>query len=196
MEPAIIKLMNQHLEGVNALKEPPVVKQIEVVVATLVKVYQQKHKILIMGNGGSAADAQHFAAEMVNTFQIDRRALPTITLTTNSSNLTAIGNDRGYGEVFSRQIEAYGEKGDAIIGITTSDAAENQTHSQNLWLGFQRAKTMGLMTIGLLSQKSLNLTRVVDLPIIVKGETTARIQEGQMLVEHIICDLVEKKLFV
>jgi D-sedoheptulose 7-phosphate isomerase len=177
------------------LQKSPALGQIQKVVELLVTILTQRKKLMIMGNGGSAADAQHLAAELVNTFHLSRPALPAIALTVNASNLTAIANDLGYNEVFARQIEALGSAGDAVMGITSSDVNILNNHSVNLLNGFRKARSMKIKTIGLVSTRCVNLLEFIDIPIIIPGKDTPRIQEMQILAEHIICDLVEKKLF-
>jgi len=157
---------------------------------------QQNKKLLIFGNGGSAADAQHFAAELVNRFKIDRRPLPALSLVTDTSLLSSIANDSGYEYVFSKQIEALGEKGDIAFGITTSDiAAEKEGHSANIAHALIAARKKGLVTIGLVSEKSKNILSLLDVALQVPSSNTPRIQEAHITVIHVICEIVEKLLF-
>lgn len=150
------------------------------------------NKILIFGNGGSAAEAQHFAAELVCQFEKRRKALPVIALTTDTSTITAQANDYGFGIVFARQIEALGSTGDVVIGLTTSDANENEDHSKNILLGFKEARSRGLATVGLFSDKTKNLLKLVDHPLVVHSSNTAIIQEVHLSVIHLLCRLIEK----
>lgn len=150
------------------------------------KCFQSGNKILIAGNGGSAADAQHFAAEIVCRFKRDRKGYGAIALTTDSSILTAWTNDIGFDSIFSRQIEALGNKDDIFIGISTSG------NSQNIIEATKRAKDKNILTIGLLGNKGGRLINYVDLPIIVPSSNTPRIQEVHELIIHIICEEVEK----
>lgn len=145
-------------------------------------------KILVMGNGGSAADAQHFAAELVGRFLRERRALAAISLTTDTSILTALGNDYGFDMVFARQIEALARSGDIVIAISTSG------NSPNLLLAIDKARELGCTTIGLLGRDGGKTAACVDLPLIVPANETPRIQEMHALVVHILCDLVEREL--
>jgi len=158
-------------------------------VVMLVNAFSAGNRLLIMGNGGSAADAQHFAAEMVGRFMMERRALPAIALTTDTSALTAIGNDYGFDRVFSRQVEALALPGDVVIGISTSG------NSANIALAFKIARAQGCRTIGLLGKGGGSIAELVDIPLVVPSSVTPRIQEGHITIIHIMCDLVEKGLF-
>ena len=146
-------------------------------------------KLLVMGNGGSAADAQHLAAEIVGRFKLDRRALPAIALTTDTSILTAIGNDYGFDMVFRRQVEALAAEGDVVIGISTSGSSANVRTALIL------AGEMGCRTVGLLGMDGGTIKDCVEIALTVPGNDTPRIQEGHITIIHIICDLVEKRLF-
>lgn len=150
-------------------------------------------KILIFGNGGSAAEAQHFAAELVCQFEKKRRAIPAIALTTDSSVLTAQSNDFGFDSVFSRQIEALCKPGDAVVGLTTSDTYDNG-HSRNIFNAFKMATVKGAKTIGLFSTKTKNLVNLVDVAILVPSENTALIQEAHLMIIHTLCGQIEKVL--
>ncbi|MFH2139116.1 MAG: D-sedoheptulose 7-phosphate isomerase [Candidatus Omnitrophota bacterium] len=163
-------------------------QQIEAAVTAIIKTYKKNGKILIFGNGGSAADSQHFAAEFVGRFLKERRALPAIALTANSSTLTALANDYTYEYVFERQIEAFGQKGDIAIGISTSGGAKN------VIAGLKQAKKMGLICIGLTGQKGVNLKEHTDICLFAPSKETPRIQEAHIVIIHIICDLVEEAL--
>lgn len=136
------------------------------------------HKILICGNGGSAADAQHFAAELVGRFETERRPLPAIALTTDSSAVTAIGNDYGFDRVFSRQVEGLGQKGDLLIGISTSG------HSPNILEAVRKAASMDMQTIGLLGRDGGEISKEVGCAVIVPHSRTARIQEVHAFILH------------
>ena len=146
------------------------------------------HKILIFGNGGSAADAQHIAAEFVNRFQIERPPLAAIALTTDTSIITSIGNDYHFDEIFSKQINALGKKDDIAIGISTSG------NSKNVIQAIHAADKIGMFTIGLTGRGG-ELAECVDLVFAVKSDITARIQEVHITLGHILCDLVERILF-
>ena len=147
------------------------------------------NKLLLMGNGGSAADAQHMAAEIVGRFRLERRALPAIALTTDTSILTAIANDYGFDTVFSRQVEALASGGDVVIGISTSGSSPNVRSALLL------AAEKGCRTVGLLGKDGGTIRDCVEIPLIVTSDDTPRIQEGHITIIHIICDLVEKQLF-
>lgn len=146
------------------------------------------HKILIFGNGGSAADAQHIAAEFVNRFQIERPPLAALALTTDTSIITSIGNDYNFDEIFSKQIKALGKKDDIAIGISTSG------NSKNVIRAINAAKNMGIFTIGLTGFGG-ELSQYADLVFAVQSDITARVQEAHITLGHILCDLVDRILF-
>lgn len=154
-----------------------------------VEVYRNGKKTLIAGNGGSAADAQHFAAELVGRYGFDRPSLPSIALTTDSSNLTAIGNDYGYEYVFSRQLEGLAQEGDLFIGISTSG------NSQNVINAFASAKERGVTTVALVGRDGGKMASMADFAIVIPSNATPRIQESHLLIEHMICDIIEKEMF-
>ncbi len=145
-------------------------------------------KILFFGNGGSAADSQHIAAEFIGRFKKERRSLPAIALTTDSSILTALGNDYGFDVIFARQIEGLGNRGDMAFGISTSG------NSRNVIEGINQAKKMGLQTISLTGCGGGKLAPLTDISIIVPSTETARIQESHLCIAHTICELVEEKI--
>jgi len=155
----------------------------------LIHALQKGHKILTMGNGGSAADAQHFAAEMVGRFLMERKALPAIALTTDTSILTAVGNDYGFDDVFKRQVEALAEPGDVLIGISTSG------NSTNIKRAFEVGTEVGAKTIGLLGRDGGEIASKTDFNLTVSSLETPRIQEAHLVIIHILCDLIEKGLF-
>jgi D-sedoheptulose 7-phosphate isomerase len=146
-------------------------------------------KILLFGNGGSAADAQHIAAEFVNRLKKDRFPLPALALTTDTSVLTSISNDYGYELVFVKQIEALGRPGDVAWGISTSG------RSPNVNLALKKAKELGLKTIALTGGKGGEMAKIADLSVIVPSSDTPRIQEVHITIGHIVCELVEEELF-
>lgn len=148
-----------------------------------------KNKTILAGNGGSAADAQHFAAELVGRYGFDRASLPSLALTTDTSNLTAIGNDYGYDMVFSRQLEGMGTSGDIFFGISTSG------NSQNIIKAFEVAKQKNIISIALTGRDGGEMSKIADYSIIVPSNSTPRIQESHLLIEHIICDIIEKEMF-
>jgi phosphoheptose isomerase len=143
--------------------------------------------VLVFGNGGSAAEAQHFAAELVGRFERERRGLAAVALTTDTSALTAIGNDYGFARVFARQIEALGRPGDVALGISTSGASPNVVE------GLRAARARGLATIGLTGRDGGEVGRVVDVHVNVPLASTARVQEVQLVLLHALADLVERR---
>jgi len=148
------------------------------------------NKVLIMGNGGSAADSQHFAAELVGRFLMERKALPAIALTTDTSILTAVGNDYGFDEIFKRQVEALANSEDVVVGISTSGSSNNVFHA------LTSANELGCRTIGLLGREGGNIGKIVNVDLTVPVRETPLIQEAHVAIIHILCDLVEKDLFV
>jgi len=145
-------------------------------------------KLLLMGNGGSAADSQHIAAELIGRFKKERAAIPAIALTVDSSSLTALGNDYGFETIFSRQIEALATAKDAVIGISTSGNSQNVIRALNL------ARNMGAATIGLVGHGGGDMKDCVDICIVVPSDDTARIQEVHITIGHIICEIIEQDL--
>lgn len=160
--------------------------QILAVATLLVKQLQTGHKILIFGNGGSAADAQHFACELAGRYRRERQALPAIALTTDTSLLTAISNDYNFSQVFSRQVEALTQPDDVVIGISTSGL------SANIIAGLQKAKSLRAITVALIGANSSELAAVSDHIISVPSSDTPRIQEAHAVIIHIVCDIVEQ----
>ena len=154
-----------------------------------VEVYKKSKKTILAGNGGSAADAQHIAAELVGRYGFDRPSIPSLALTTDTSNLTAIGNDYGYDQIFSRQLEGMGVEGDLFIGISTSG------NSQNVVNAFEVAKKKGITTVALVGRDGGKMAQMADFAVIVPSNATPRIQESHILIGHIICDIIEKELF-
>lgn len=155
----------------------------------IIRAFRKGNKVLLFGNGGSAADAQHIAAELVGRYYLDRPALPAQALTANTSTLTAIGNDYDYDQIFSRQIEAFGRTGDVAIGISTSGG------SRNVIEALRAAKRKGMVTIGMTGESGGQLKAEVDYCICVPSTATPRIQEAHMLVGHILSELVEQAIF-
>lgn len=191
MKNAIRDLIHEHL-GVTGKLLDETLLNIESAVTIILNALHHGNKLLIFGNGGSASDSQHLAAEFVNKFKIDRVSLPAIALTTDTSILTSVSNDIGYKYVFSKQIEALGKEGDIALVITTSDF--DGVHSENLYFALEKSNEKNLVTIGLLGKKSKNIISMLDLPIVVYSTETPRVQEGHMLIYHIICELVEKEV--
>ncbi|MBB1094452.1 D-sedoheptulose 7-phosphate isomerase [Rhodopseudomonas palustris] len=154
-----------------------------------VEVYRKGKKTILAGNGGSAADAQHIAAELVGRYGFDRPSIPSLALTTDTSNLTAIGNDYGYDKVFSRQLEGMAQEGDLFIGISTSG------NSQNIITAFESARDRGVTTVALVGRDGGKMAEMADYAIIIPSNATPRIQESHILIGHILCDIIEKELF-
>lgn len=163
--------------------------KIEEVSKKCVELYRGTNKTILAGNGGSAADAQHIAAELVGRYGFDRPSIPSLALTTDTSNLTAIGNDYGYDKVFSRQLEGMGQKGDIFIGISTSG------NSVNIINAFKSAKEKGITTVALVGRDGGEMAKMADIALVVPSDSTPRIQESHILIGHIICDIIEKELF-
>lgn len=174
-----------HLAVIQASREQltdDIARFADLVVETL----QNGGKVLLLGNGGSAADAQHFAAELVGRYLRERQALPAIALTTDSSILTAISNDYGYERVFSRQIEALAASGDLVVGISTSGNSPNVLNALAL------AGDKGCRTVGLLGRDGGSIREVADLALVAPSRETPHIQETHAFIIHVVCDLVEQ----
>ena len=154
----------------------------------IVSALTKNKKIIIIGNGGSAADAQHIAAEFLGRYKIKRKSIPAIALTSNSSTTTAIANDYDFSDVFSRQCESLVSKGDVVIGISTSG------NSQNVIKGLKTSKKNGGLTIGLLGNKGGKIKNIVDMSLVVNATSVPRIQEAHRVIYHIICEIVEEEL--
>jgi D-sedoheptulose 7-phosphate isomerase len=162
-------------------------EKIEKAINEIIKCFSTGNKIIIFGNGGSAADAQHIVAEFIGRFQKERKSLPAIALTTDSSIITSLSNDYSYDIIFSRQCESLVKEGDVVLGISTSG------NSKNVEKGIITAKKMGAVTVGLLGGDGGTINNVTDISIIVQSTNTARIQEVHRVIYHIICDIVENK---
>jgi len=162
------------------------VSKIVEITQVIIECLKKNGKVILFGNGGSASDSQHIAAEFVGRFKKDRNALPAISLATNTSILTAIANDYGYEKVFEKQVEALGQKNDVAIGISTSGKAKNVV------LGIKQAKKMGLKTVALTGGDGGELVKVADISLLVPSLVTARIQEAHITIGHIICEIVEQ----
>jgi D-sedoheptulose 7-phosphate isomerase len=154
----------------------------------LARTLQRGGKIFFFGNGGSAADAQHLAAELMGRFEKERRALPAIALTANTSTLTAIGNDDSFEAVFARQLEGLGSRGDVAVGLSTSGK------SPNVLSALRSAKKMGITAVGMTGQCSPDMAELVDYCISVPSKRTARVQEAHILIGHILCEIIEHGL--
>lgn len=164
------------------------VGEIMQIAETMTDSLKKNGKVIVFGNGGSAADSQHIAAELIGRFKKDRKAIPAIALTTNTSILTSLANDYGYDVVFAKQIEALGQKNDVVIGISTSGKAKNVA------CGIKQAKKMGLKTIALTGGDGGDLAKLADVSLLVPSSVTARIQEAHITIGHIVCELIEQAL--
>jgi len=188
VEDYIIKIFR---EG-NQLKEAFInenLNRIVAVIEAMTEALKAGNKILLFGNGGSAADAQHLAAEFVNRFIIERPPLPAIALTTDTSIITSIGNDYNFADIFSKQIRAIGREGDVAWGMSTSGTSENVVK------GLQAAKKIGMVTIGLTGRDGGDVAKIVDHSLNVSATSTPRIQEVHIAVGHVICEMIDFKLF-
>ncbi len=162
---------------------------VQTVADVCVAALKNGNKLLFMGNGGSAADSQHLAGEMVSRFAFERPGLPAFALTVDSSVLTSIGNDYGYAHLFSRQIEAVAKAGDVLFGFSTSGG------SANILAGLETAKTIGVVTVGMAGNQKARITELVDYCIEIPSANTPKIQEGHIILGHIICGLIEEQMF-
>lgn len=185
MKNAIIK--NEILDHINLIKEVEMTmtKQIIELSEQCIKTLRAGNKIILFGNGGSASDAQHIAAEFTGRFRTERKGLAAIALTTDTSALTAIGNDYGFDKIFSRQMEALGQDGDLVIGISTSG------NSTNVLNGLDIAKDKGCYTVGLLGNDGGRIKSIVNLSLIIPSNDTARIQEAHIMIGHLLCHMID-----
>lgn len=172
----------------NMLGDQMLLKGIQQAVDTIICTYRGGGKLLLCGNGGSAGDAQHIAGELVARFYLERKALPAIAFNTNSSVVTAIGNDYEYDVIFERQVEAYGKPGDALIAISTSG------ESESVFRAICKANELGVHTIGFLGKGGGRCRDICENAIVVPSDVTPRIQECHILIGHIICEFVEREL--
>ena len=184
-----LEIHNKILDSSESIKKsieniPEIIKIIE----SITKSLKKGNKIILFGNGGSAADAQHIAAELVGRFGYDRKSLPAISLTTDTSVITSIGNDYSFEKIFSRQCESLVNKGDVVVGISTSG------NSINVKNGLLVSKRKGAKTVGFLGHKGGHIKNIVDIPLIVNSNSTPRIQEVHRTAAHIICEMVEKNI--
>ena len=184
-----LEIHNKILDSSESIKKsieniPEIIKIIE----SITKSLKKGNKIILFGNGGSAADAQHIAAELVGRFDYDRKSLPAISLTTDTSVITSIGNDYSFEKIFSRQCESLVNKGDVVVGISTSG------NSINVKNGLLVSKRKGAKTVGFLGHKGGHIKNIVDIPLIVNSNSTPRIQEVHRTAAHIICEMVEKNI--
>ena len=182
----ISKLIEESIIPILKCKE--ISNEIKQVKDIIIDALKNKNKIILFGNGGSAADSQHMAAEFIGRFLVDRQSIPAISLTTDTSILTAVGNDFGFENIFSRQCESLVSKGDIIIAISTSG------NSQNVINGIKMAKKKGAKIISLLGNNGGKIKKVSDISIIVNSSSTQKIQEVHRVIYHIICQNIEEEL--
>ncbi len=179
----------KHFHDSIALKQEllkTMIPTIEKIAAKLADCLKAGNKIIFFGNGGSASDSQHLAAEFVGRYEKERRALAAISLTVDTSAITAIGNDYGYERVFERQLEALGRKGDVAFAISTSG------NSKNVIAAVKKAKEMGVYTVGFLGNTGGELKGLVDVPVVIPSKKTSRIQESHIMIGHILCECVDE----
>lgn len=174
------RTLNEHGEAVERVAA--LAREINKAIALIRDTFASGHRLFVCGNGGSAADAQHLAAELTGRFEKERRGYPAVALTTDTSALTSIGNDYGFEQIFSRQLEALANPGDALIAITTSGS------SPNVIATVERARALGVRSIGLLGRDGGACAELVDVPLIVDVKRTARIQEAHGLIIHLLCE--------
>ncbi len=187
MKQAIKDEFLSHLETINTVINT-MEEKLETASALAVETLRNGNKILLCGNGGSAADAQHIAAELTGRYKTERRGLPGIALTTDTSALTAIGNDYGYDRVFDRQVQALANKGDLLIGISTSG------NSKNIINALKVAREMGCKTLGLSGRDGGAMNELCDINLVVPSDNTPRIQEMHILFGHTICQIIDNEL--
>jgi len=189
-EETIIDRINKNIEiKENILRDNNMIKKIDLTSQIIISTYKSNKKVILFRNGGSAADAQHIAAELVNRLYFNRKSLPAEALTVNTSVLTAIGNDYSFDRIFSKQIEGIGKKGDIAIGISTSGNSKNVVEAINI------AKEKKLFTIGFTGRSGGKIKEIANICLQVPSDDTPRIQEIHILLGHIICEIIEKDSF-
>jgi len=176
--------IDEHLAVIDSLKGQESVLQM--IAEEMARAIFAGHKVLWCGNGGSAADSQHLAAELLGRFRKERSALPSIALTTDTSILTAVGNDYGFERIFQRQVEALCNKGDVLVGISTSGS------SKNVYAALQTARQIGARTIAFTGQSGGSIATVADIALCIASKDTARIQEAHIVCGHMVCDWIER----
>lgn len=184
----IEKIIDDHMATIGSLKRQELLEKISLAAEKISESMLNGGKLFIFGNGGSAADSQHIAAEFINRFALERGPLPAIALTTDTSVITSIANDVCFSRIFEKQVEALVTNRDVVLCISTSGKSEN------VILGLKRAKAKGALTVALTSEGG-KLGKIADIAICVSSGKTARIQEAHMLIGHILCELVERKIF-
>jgi D-sedoheptulose 7-phosphate isomerase len=187
MENEIYSILDEHAKIITKIKD--LAPLIETITKEIITAYRNKKKVILFGNGGSAADAQHIAAEFVGKFYKDREPLPSLAFHTNTSVVTATANDYSFEYIFERQVSSFVEIGDVVIGLSTSG------NSTNVIKGLEKANEIGAITIGFTGSKPSQIEKIVDFCVKIPSKDTPRIQEGHITVGHIICYLVEKEMF-
>ena len=185
MNKIIRERFEDHLQVLQAVMNSGLLEQIDIIAEEIKAALARGNKVMFCGNGGSAADSQHLAAEFVGRFQKERKGLPAIALTVDTSILTAVGNDYGYDKVFVRQVEALGQKGDVLVGISTSG------NSGNVVQAIELAKSRGIYCVGMTAAGGGKMAGLCDQCLIVPAKVTARAQEMHILMGHILCELVD-----
>ena len=185
MKDSIQNEFDEHIKAVNSLHE--LTEKVSDAAQICIQSLKQGGKILILGNGGSAADAQHFAAELVGRFKLNRKGLPAVALTTDTSALTSIGNDFGFNNIFKRQVEALANAKDVLIAISTSG------NSENIINALEAASNLSCKTIGLAGKGGGLMNQYCDLLIVAHSDSTPRIQEIHIIIEHTICHLIDEE---
>jgi len=187
----IVEKLKRNIDAINGLLgDDAILKSIQNASVCIVNALKNGNKVIFFGNGGSAADAQHLAAELMGRYLLDREPLPALALTVNTSNLTAIGNDFGYDEVFLRQLKGIGRGGDAVVGISTSG------NSGNVIRAMEYARSAGMKVIAFTGEGGGKMKDHADVLIAVPSNETPIIQECQIMIGHIICELVEKEFVI
>jgi len=186
IEQTIAKTLNESSKTIDSISN--LSNEIDKTVNLIINALTKNKKIIIFGNGGSAADAQHIAAEFLGRYKIKRKSIPAIALTSNSSTTTAIANDYDFSDVFSRQCESLVSKDDIVIGISTSG------NSENVIKGLKASKKNGGLTIGLLGNNGGKIKNTVDISLVVNATSVPRIQEAHRVIYHIICEIIEEEL--
>ncbi len=190
MDDLIIKKIKESIEvKENLLKDIGLLRDLETGADAIIKSYRNRGRVFFCGNGGSAADAQHLTAELVSRFYLEREALAAEALTVNTSTITAISNDYSYDNIFARQLEANGRKGDVLIGLSTSGKSVNVVNA------IKTAGKMGIFTIGLTGEKHGPIAKESDICLKVPSGDTPRIQEAHILLGHILCEMIENGVF-
>ncbi len=180
----IEKCINEHQKTIDIVKQSMIGKIAEAAVICA-DALKRGNKIMLCGNGGSAADSQHIAAELIGRFQTERKGLAAVALTTDTSIITAVSNDYGFHNVFARQVEGLGREGDVLIGISTSG------NSGNVLVAIEMAKSMGIKTIGLTGRDGGKIEQICSICLNVPAQVTARVQEAHILIGHILCELLD-----